>query len=135
MEVESERTKILMEQYKLLEERRKTFGNQFMQVIGFSIALFTLLVGFLGGKNVVFFPVVLRVSGIVFMIIAFLGYRLGKRQDDCEKKMVEIETVLSEILHSPVISLPHGAKTFGARKLIVTTLIIGGLLLIVFSFK
>jgi hypothetical protein len=63
MERESERTKVLMEQYKLLEERRKTFGNQFMQVIGFSIALFTLLVGFLGGKNEAFFSVVLRVSG------------------------------------------------------------------------
>jgi len=134
IDCESERVKILLEQYKLLEERRKTFGNQFMQVIGFFIAMFTLLVGFLGGANEPLLNKAIQVAGVVFIIIAFLGYRLGKRQDDCEKNMVEIEGFFEGIVHKPVSSFPRGAHKFGARKVIVGAMVIGGLLLFVFSF-
>ena len=131
---ESERVKILMDQYKLLEERRKTFGNQFMQVIGFFIAMFTLLVGFLGGENEALLNTASRVAGVVFIIIAFLGYRLGRRQDACENNMAEIERLLREIVQRPISSFPHGAHKFGARKVIVAAMVVGGVLLFVFSF-
>ena len=104
-----------MEQYKLLEERRKTFGNQFMQIIGFFVALFALTIGVLGVQNSDLLSLAMLVSGFTFIIIAHLGYRLGKRQDDCEKEIAKIEKFLGGIINNTIASLPRGAKKFGAR--------------------
>ena len=125
-----ERLKILTEQYKLLEERRKSFGREFIQTLGFFIALFTILIGFLGEKNLALLTSVLRVGGVIFILIAFLAHRLGVRQDDCEGVMAEIETQFQDELNSSIGSLPPAAK-FGARRVIVIVLLLAGVLLLI----
>jgi hypothetical protein len=70
---------ILIAQYQLLEERRKYFGNQFMQTIGGVGAIFTILIGQLGGKpeNRPLLRASFLFGGIAFLLLAFLAYRLG----------------------------------------------------------
>ncbi len=128
---------LLVEQYKLLEERRKYFGSQFMQTIGGVGAMFSLLVGLLGGSrdSQVLLRSALFVGGIAFVLLAYLGYRLGNRQDDCEKVMSEIESSLQKIGYTMVAEMPAGAKNIGARKVIVGFLGLLGAALIVIGFR
>jgi hypothetical protein len=124
---------LLLEQYKLLEERRKYFGSQFMQTIGGVGAILSVLVGLLGGKteNAALLNWVLRIGGVSFVLFAILGYRLGKRQDDCEHEMSKIEGNFRHLGYKHVATMPRGAKAFGARKALIIFLIMLGLGLIV----
>lgn len=111
---------LLLEQYKLLENRRQYFGNQFMQTVGGVAAIFSVLVGLLSGKPGlgIVFASTLTVGGVVFVLLALLAYRLGGRQDDCEKAMQDIESHFRDIGYARVARMPHG-RSFGARKIIV----------------
>lgn len=127
---------LLLEQYRLFEERRKYFGSQFMQTIGGVTAIFTVFVGLLGGKteNRDVLRIALFIGGIAFLLLAFLGFRLGQRQDDCERGIGDIESRLESMGYTTVVKMRTGAK-FGARKLIVTFLILLGLAVITFGAK
>ena len=127
---------LLLRQYELSEERRKYFGSQFMQTTGGVIAIFSLLVGLLGGKPEIaaFLRAVLVIGGIAFVLLAYLGYRLGKRQDDCEETMEKIESTLVGMGYPFVAEMPKGAKQFGARTAIVIFLVLVGLFLVVSGF-
>jgi hypothetical protein len=102
-----------------------------MQTTGGVGAILSVLVGLLGGKpqNWVLLRSALLIGGIAFVLLAFLGFRLGKRQDDCERSMGEIETCLHSMGYAMVARMPTGAKTFGARKAIVFFLIALGTVL------
>lgn len=121
----------LIEQYKLLEERRKVFGNQFMQTTGGVLAIFSVLVGLLGGNtaNHLVLQTALLFGGTAFLLLAYLAYRLGKRQDDCEQVMHGIESSLQSMGYR-VAEAPRGSK-HGARTVIVMALACSGFGLII----
>ncbi len=124
---------VLLEQYKLLEERRKYFGTQFMQTIGGVLAIFSLLVGLLGGSADPNYPILrasLPFGGVAFLLLAYLAHRLGARQDDCEHVMHEIESILRSSGYR-VVSVRRGAERFGARVAIVVSLAFAGAALLV----
>jgi hypothetical protein len=104
---------LLLEQYKVFEERRKYFGSQFMQTIGGVTAIFTVLVGLLGGKteNRAVLRITLVVGGIAFLLLAFLGFRLGQRQDDCEDGIREIESHLESIGYTRIVKMRKGPSS------------------------
>lgn len=119
---------VLLTQYKLLEERRAAFGREFMQTIGFVGGGFGLVVGLLGAKSPLLLPV-LRTAGATFLLLAFLAYRLGRRQDHCQAAMARVESLLEGSLGSELVRLPHAAK-IGARLAIVIALGVAGLALL-----
>jgi hypothetical protein len=123
-------TAILIEQYKLAEARRNEFGRQFMQTTGFVSALFAIVVSVIGVEQPSLLRVACGVGGVLFVAIAFLGYRLGKRQDDCEDTLAEIEGRLRSAGCDQAVSLPRGAAGFGARKLLVGFMVAVGVLLL-----
>ena len=92
-----------------------------------------MLIGLLCGKteNAILLRWALRMGGAAFILFAVLGYRLGKRQDDCELEMSRIESWLSCLDYEHVAIMPAGAKTFGARKALIGFLVILGLGMIV----
>jgi hypothetical protein len=122
---------LLLEQYKLLEERRKYFGSQFMQTIGGVAAIISLFVGLLGGKpeNKPLLKYALIFGGLSFLVLARLAYRLGQRQDDCESGICDVESRLESIGYTCISKMPRGAK-HGARMMIVSFLVIIGVLLL-----
>ena len=128
-------TEFLLQQYLLLEERRKYFGSQFIQTLGRVTAIVTVLVGLLGGKseNKVLLRITHFAGGIAFLLLAFLAFRLGQRKDDCEQSVSEIESHLASMGYV-VVRLPRTAK-FCARKLIVAFLVLLGLCIIGFGAK
>lgn len=130
----SKRLDVLLEQYKLLEERRKAFGREFMQTVGFILALLGIVVGLLGESSPLLHSI-LRAAGVTFFILAFLAYRLGKRQDHCEETMAIVESWLEEESGGAVARLPQGARRFGARLSIVLALIVAGILLLVLPLR
>lgn len=119
-------SELLLEQYKLLEERRKYFGSQFMQTIGGVLAIFSVLVGLLGGDkaNYRVLQTALLFGGTAFLLLAYLAHRLGQRQDDCEQVMGEIESSLQSLGYR-VVEAPRSAK-HGARAAIVMALACSG---------
>jgi len=133
-EANVQRVEILLAQYKLLEERRKTFGQEFMQTLGFFIALFVVLVGLLGKSNPTLLAAVFRVAGATFIMTAILAQRLRRRQDDCERSLAEIEDLLRAEIGSSIGRLPQAAR-FGARMVIVVMLIAVGLALLLLPWS
>jgi hypothetical protein len=126
---------ILLQQYQLLEQRRKQFGSEFMQTFGFFFAAFAGLVALIGSTHNTLFRVVLFYAGILFLVISYLAHRLGQRQDDCELHMAAIEEMLSNAAGLEVGKFPRGSGGFGARKLVVVTLaLFGGSLLTIALF-
>lgn len=125
------RGELLLEQYKLLEERRKYFGNQFMQTVGGVAVIVSVLIGVLGSKSEtgVFPGSAMVFAGIALILLAFLAYRLGKRQDDCELAIARIEQNLKSIGYPDIVNMPGGAKR-GARSAIEVILFLFGLGLI-----
>jgi hypothetical protein len=123
------RIEVLLEQYKLLEERRKTFGQELMQTLGFFIALLAVVVGLLGEDNPILLAAVLRTAGGIFIVTAVLAQRLRTRQDDCQRSLAEIENLLREEVGGSIGRLP-GAARLGARLMIVVTLVAVGLTLL-----
>lgn len=126
---------LLLEQYKMLEERRKYFGTQFMQTIGGVAVIVSVLIGVLGGKSAtgVFPGSAVVFAGIALILLAFLAYRLGKRQDDCETAIVQIEHNLKSIGYLEIVAMPPGAK-HGVRVVIETILFLFGIGLLGIGF-
>ena len=66
-EQQTPKAEFLVEQYKLLVDYRKYLGSLLMQMTGGVVAIFTILIGLLGGKspNVLrfAFPLVFRGAG------------------------------------------------------------------------
>lgn len=116
---------LLIEQYKLFEDRRQYFGSQFMQTIGGVSLIFSILIGLVGGKseNSILLAFTLVIGGGAFSLLAFLAHRLGQRQDDCERVMSSIELDLQSIGYTTVSKMPTGAQKMGARKLITLYLL------------
>ena len=96
---------ILLEQYRIAEQRRAEFGRQFMQTAGFVSALFGIAIGLIHANNPALLRAACGVGGSLFIVIAFLGYRLGKRQDDCEDTLAEIECALRASGQQQIVSL------------------------------
>jgi len=116
-------TSILLEQYKIAENRRTSFGHQFMQTTGFVIALFAASVGLIGIKSAALLRLTCIVGGAMFLAMALLGYRLGRRQDDCERTLAEVEDALLALGHLGIVRLRKAAR-FGARNIIA--ILMGG---------
>lgn len=93
-----------------------------MQSSGFFFVAIAGLVGLLGKSHDTLFRVVLVYAALMFAVVTFLAYRLGQRQDDCEREMALIEEKLRSECEIAVISFPRGAAKFGARKVIIATL-------------
>jgi hypothetical protein len=130
---QKERINFLIEQYKLLESRRDSFGRQFMQIIGFFIALLALLIGLFGKEQARILAAILSFSAVALAVIAYLGYRLGKRQNDSERVMAEIEERLTREFGGPIVNLPKGASRIGARAVIVAALVLGSSVLFIIA--
>ena len=122
---------ILLEQYKIAEERRSEFGRQFMQTTGFAVGIFAAVIG-LTRPDLSVLRVICAIGGPFFLGIAILANRLGQRQDDCEQTLEEIEVALRAAGHH-VVSLRPSGKRFGARKILVFFMATIGLLLILFA--
>ena len=121
---------MLLEQYKLLEERRKYFGSQFMQTIGGLVAIVSLAITLLGGKpeNKPMLKYALTFGGSSFLLLALLAHRLAKRQDDCEREICEAESLLQSMGYKNIVRMQPGAK-HGARLAIVAFVAIVGAIL------
>jgi hypothetical protein len=104
-----------------------------MQIIGFFIALLALLIGLFGKEQAKILAAILSFSGVVLAVIAYLGYRLGKRQNDSERVMAEIEERLTREFAGPLVNLPKGATRIGARSVIVAALVLGSLVLFIIA--
>jgi hypothetical protein len=122
---------ILLEQYKIAEERRSEFGRQFMQTTGFAVGIFAAVIG-LTRPDIAVLRVICAVGGPFFLGISILANRLGERQDDCEQTLEEIEVALRTAGHH-VVSLRPSRKRFGARKILVLFMATVGLVLILFA--
>lgn len=124
---------ILLQQYKMAEERRSEFGRQFMQTTGFAVPLFAAAVAL--AKPI---PSVLRliclIGGLFFFALAGLGYRLGQRQDDCEETLSRIENALRALGYSGIETLLPSKRRLGARKILVLFMVTVGILLLVIAF-
>jgi hypothetical protein len=130
---------LLLEQYKLLEERRKYFGTQFMQTIGGLVAIVSLAITLLSGKTESrpLLKYALTFGGCAFLLLALLAQRLSKRQDDCEQGMCEAESLLESIGYEKVVKMRLGSK-HGARLAIVASVAILGAVLLtigIFQFR
>ena len=128
---------LLLEQYKLLEERRKYFGSQFMQTIGGLVAIVSLAITLLGGKpeNRQLLKYALTFGGFAFLLLALLAHRLARRQDDCERGLCEAESLLESIGYKRIVRMQPAAK-HGARLAIVAFVaIIGAILLAIGVFQ
>ena len=121
---------ILLQQYKMAEERRSEFGRQFMQTIGFAVPLFVAAVAL--AKPI---PFILRlvcgIGSLFFFALAGLGYRLGQRQDDCEKTLSKIENALRSLGYSDIETLLPSKRPFGARKILVLFMVTVGIILLI----
>ena len=122
-----EEREILLQQYRLLEERRMYFGRQFMQTVAFVGGVLAVLVGLLGQQNEVLLRWVLGIGGVASLLMAVLASRLGQRQDDCENGMRRIEARLHDAGFQSVVTFQPGAGPLGARNLIVSALVLLGL--------
>jgi len=125
-------TAILLQQYKMAEERRSEFGRQFMQTTGFAVPLFAAAVG-LARPSASLLRVVCGIGGPFFLGLAVLAYRLGQRQDECEQTLSEIEGILRHRGHSDVVTLHPSHRRFGARTILVLFLALVGVILIIFA--
>jgi hypothetical protein len=105
-----------------------------MQTLGFFVALLAVVVGLLGEENPRLLAAVLRVAGGTFIMTAVLAQRLRKRQDDCERSLAEIEDLLQTEIGDRIGQLPGGAR-FGARVVIVVTLVVVGLALVLLPWS
>jgi hypothetical protein len=127
---------LLLEQYKLLEGRRQFFSNQFLKMTGGVSAIFTLLVGLPGRKaeteSALHFAIF--VGGVAYILLAYLGHLLGKRQDDCESVMSEIESTLKMMDYPTVARMPSGTRRNLARRAVIVFLAGLGMSLLVAGF-
>lgn len=122
--------KVLLDQYRLLEERRMYFGRQFMQTVGFVGGVLAVLIGLLGEENATLLRWALGVGGVASLLLAVLAFRLGVRQKQCEEELTKIEEYLRRAGNPFVATLEPGAQRFGARNLIVSFLVLFGALLL-----
>jgi hypothetical protein len=114
------RAEFLVEQYKLLVDYRKYLGALLMQMTGGVGAIFTILIGLLGGKS----PNALRVAfgfgSISFALLAFTSYRLRQNEMLCAGQMHQIERDLKERRYESMIwPIEEG---FGARIVFIVFL-------------
>jgi hypothetical protein len=93
----------LVEPYKLRVDYRKYLGSLLMQMTGGVVAIFTILIGLLGGKS----PNVLRFGlgfgSISFGLLAYTSYRLRCNERLCSVQMHQIETDLKKRRYESVI--------------------------------
>jgi hypothetical protein len=101
-----------------------------MQTAAFITALFAVVVSVIGVDQPELLRIACGVGGVLFLVIAYLGYRLGRRQDDCEDTLAEIESLLRAAGCDGVVSLRRGAGGFGARKLLILFIVAVGILLL-----
>jgi hypothetical protein len=84
----------LIEQYKLLVDYRKYLGSLLMQMTGGVVAIFTILIGLLGGKSPNVLRFALGFGSISFALLAYTSYRLRRNERLCSIQMHQIETDL-----------------------------------------
>jgi hypothetical protein len=104
-----------------------------MQTMGGAGAILSVLFGLLGGKpeNRILLRTSLVIGGVVFGLLALLGYRLGKRQDDCEQVMGKIESSLQSMGYAAVANMPTGGRPSGQETAIVLFLSVVGASLVI----
>lgn len=93
-----------------------------------------MIVGLLGEDNPRLLGAVLRVAGGIFIMTAVLAQRLRTRQDDCQRSLTKIEDLLRDEIGDNIGRLP-GAARFGARLMIVITLVAVGLTLLLLPWS
>jgi hypothetical protein len=110
-------TESLIEQYKLVEERRRSFGRELVQTTSFAAALFPVAIG-LSAEHEGARRLVCIVGAGLFAILGMLAHRLAVRQSDCEQLLDEIEGTLRESDPSAIVSMRSDAKP-GVRRALV----------------
>jgi hypothetical protein len=125
---------LLMEQYKIIEERRSFYGKLFWQLPSFFIAVFAIFVSIADKDKPYLFRAIYLLSGTIFLLISGIAYRLRSSQDECEVLLEGIEKIFRDEKIEEIISLPR-SKKLGARTATIIALVISGLSLLFFGFK
>jgi hypothetical protein len=123
---------ILLQQYKMAEERRSEFGRQFMQTTGFAIPLFATALG-LAKADPVLLRIICGIGGPFFLGLAVLASRLGQRQDDCEATLSEIENALRRLGYAETVTLRPSKPRLSARKTIILFMASVGIILLIIA--
>jgi hypothetical protein len=97
------RAEFLVEQYKLLVDYRKYLGTLLMQMTGGVGAIFTILIGLLGGKSPNALRFALGFGSISFGLLAFTSYRLRHNEMLCAGQMHQIERDLKDRRYESMI--------------------------------
>lgn len=129
-----DRKSLLVEQYKIMEERRNFFGKLFWQVPSFFIAVFAILVSIVDKDSPRQFKVISLLGGAIFLLISWMAHRLRVSQDECERVLAEIERKFDEEKIENIVSLPLSRK-YGARTAIIIALIVSGISLLIAGFR
>src|ERR1039457_1235587 len=93
----------LVEQYKLLVDYRKYLGSLLMQMTGGGVAIFTILIGLLGGKSPTVLRFALGFGSISFGLLAYTRHRLRRNERLCSVQMHQTEATLKERRYESVI--------------------------------
>ena len=124
---------ILIEQYKLIENRRNYCGRLFWQLPSLFIACIVFFISLFARENLAALKSASVIVGIIFLLIAQIAHRLRKSQDECESLLEKLETKIRKEGFEDIISLPKSRKR-GARFATIITFIVLGILFILFPF-
>jgi hypothetical protein len=119
----------LIEQYKIIEQRRNYCGNLFWKLPAFFITIFAVFTGVLVRENTIFLNflgLICFVGGILFFLISFIAYRLKVSQDNCESLLEKIENEIRQEVNFKIIPLPR-SRIKGARYVTILFLLFCGI--------
>lgn len=123
---------LLMEQYRMLEERRTYFGKLFWQLPGFFVGVFAVFIGLADASHTRMLRISYFVGGAIMLLIAWIAYRLKASQDECERIIAQVEEKFRSEGLDNGITLPRSYRV-GARAITLLALILSGVALMVVS--
>lgn len=123
---------VLMEQFRMLEERRNYFGKLFWQLPGFFVGVFAVFIGLADKSHSRMLQTSYFVGGLILLLISWIAHRLRASQDECERLIHQIEAKLNAAGLGSGIPMPRSYRV-GARLVTVGALVISGVALIVVS--
>lgn len=127
------REEILLKQNELFSERKLHFGRLFWQTPTIFIAICVLVASLLKDLQA---PVIwwfILTVGALLVLVAYIGFRHKKNEDQYEQPMRDIETELAKNCEEKMFHAPL-SKAYGARFATSVALLAIGALLIVLGF-
>lgn len=109
---------ILVNQYKLLEERRNYFGRLFWQMPGLLLAVIALVFSGVIDKALHIVRFTCLGAGAAMSLMTYIAYRFRASQDDLEKRISLVEKKLLQRFPE-IVELPKSYGPWGARNLTV----------------